>query len=210
MKYAIATGGALVTNPSEDCREARDTVLGLPERKVKCLYSGKIENPILKKELGYSLFELTYNKALFLLSYADNDLTEAKKSALTMLDSESKRIRDSGFVSQVIGIWTGPSSKQDILKASPLGTSAKEAASAGKGEEVRAYKVFNGTFIDLTNDQIVAIDDEINSDRGFIQKCYNREQVIYNLIESATTVEEVDYIYQSEIISGWPQYGEEL
>lgn len=206
MKYAIAKGGFLVTSPSENCREPM-----VGERKVKCVYASQSMNPILKRETGYSLLDVSHTKATFQMSHADTDLGEAKQATLQLLDVECKRIRDSGFVSSVTGEWTGKTTKDNIIRAMPVSQSSRNAKGGGRGNNTRKFKTSTGQFLDLTNNQITDIDDEINGDTGFIQTCYDREAAITSSVDGVlTNATNVNTLYQTEIGIGWPQYGELL
>jgi len=204
-KYAIAKGSFLMTEPSENCRNPRHG-----ERRVKCVYASQSQNPILKREVGYKLVELSHTKATYRMTHADTNLDEAKSGARELADQICQEVRESGFISTITGEWTGVTSKENITRAKPVSQSARNGVAEGRPDTARQFKLATTKkFITLTNTDIVSIDDEINGDTGFIQQCYDRESAIVAVVDFvSTTPSAVNTLYQDEIEQGWPTHGQ--
>ncbi len=169
---------------------------------------GTTFNPITESLLGPAVI-IEDNKVVYRYSTTSKNLEDSKKKAKKLVGEVCHNIRESGFVSSITGAWTGVLSKDNILRAEPVAKSARTAVAEGRGENTRSFKLATtGDFLQLTNAAIVAIDDEINGDTGFIQKCYDREAEICALIDIVdTTAEDVNTLYQTEIGNGWPAHG---
>lgn len=206
----IVKNGVVLAGPSGNLRAPREG-----EFIVEAVIDASIKESILTISLGPQPTTITDTLVKYTMVDWDRDTPSAKQKALDLLDKEGKRIRESGFISSITGEWTGVTSKENISRSEPVARSAREAVSQGKGDSTRNFKsATTGLFVaGLTNNIIVALDDEVNGESGFIQACYDREEAIQALLlavdDSTGTPADVNSIYQAEINTGWPNHGVE-
>lgn len=201
--YACISNGLLVSR-SDRIPSGAGILKGLWVPEIS---QGTNHNKISESLLG-PVTVVEDHRVVYQYSTVAKPLDQSQRVAKEILGDVSHKIRESGFISAVTGQWTGVLSKENIIRAETVAKSARNAAAEGRGLSSRAFKMCTTReFIHLTNDAIVAIDDEINGDTGFIQQCYNREAEIAALIDAVSTDSQaVSDLYDTESVIGWPDH----